>query len=180
VIHDEASRMHRMALDLLELARMDAGIADFKRQPVDLANLLRSLVEKFAPQAHQAQVNLELQIDPLPSIFGDEDHLTQVFTNLVDNALKYSPTGGQVRLHAQQTGPQVEISISDTGAGIPPDELPRIFERFYQTDKARSSGRRGVGLGLTIAREIVLAHGGRLNVRSNPGQGSTFTVTLPT
>jgi two-component system OmpR family sensor kinase len=179
VIYTEAERMHRMVLDLLELARMDAGIADFKRQPVDLTSLLRSLVEKFSPQARQAQVNLRAEIGPLTKLTGDEDRLVQAFANLVDNALKFTPAHGEVVIRAGQAAGQVEVSVSDTGPGIPTEDLPRIFDRFYQTDKSRSRERRGSGLGLSIAKEIIQAHRGTITIHSLPGKGSTFTVTLP-
>jgi len=179
VIYSEADRMHRMVLDLLELARMDAGIADFKRQPVDLASLLRGLVEKLSPQARQAQVNLRVEIGPLTKLTGDEDRLVQAFANLVDNALKFTPANGEVVIRAGQAAGKVEISVSDTGPGIPTEDLPHIFDRFYQTDKSRSRERRGSGLGLSIASEIIQAHRGTISIRSLSGKGSTFTVTLP-
>jgi signal transduction histidine kinase len=179
VIYSEADRMHRMVLDLLELARMDAGIADFKQQPVDLANLLQDLVEKLTPQARQAQVNLRTEIGPLTPLTGDEDRLVQAFANLVDNALKFTPANGEVVIRAGQAAGQIEVSVSDTGPGIPAEDIPFIFNRFYQTDKSRSRERRGSGLGLSIAGEIIQAHHGTITVHSLPGKGSTFTVTLP-
>ena len=103
----------------------------------------------------------------------------QAFTNLVDNALKFTPANGEVVIRAGQAAGQVEISVSDTGPGIPDEDLPRIFDRFYQTDKSRSRERRGSGLGLSIAREIIQAHRGTISTHSLPGKGSTFTVTLP-
>jgi signal transduction histidine kinase len=179
VIYSEADRMHRMVLDLLELARMDAGIADFKHQPVNLDNLLQNLVEKLSPQARQAQVTLQAEIGPLAPITGDEDRLVQAFTNLVDNALKFTPANGEVVIRAGQAAGQVEISVSDTGPGISAEDLPRIFDRFYQTDKSRSRERLGSGLGLSIANEIIQAHHGKITVHSLPGKGSTFTIILP-
>ena len=115
-------------------------------------------------------------------MIGDGDRLAQVFTNLVDNAIKHTQEDGAVRLVALLSDGLVEISVIDTGEGIASEELGRIFERFYQMDKARPggvSGRRGVGLGLAIANEIILAHGGTLSVKSRPGQGSVFVVKLP-
>jgi len=179
VIYSEADRMHRMVLDLLELARMDAGIADFKRQPVDLTSLLRGLVDKLSPQARQAQVNLRAEIGPLTTMTGDEDHLVQAFGNLVDNALKFTPANGEVVIRAGQAAGQVEVSVSDTGPGIPSEALSHIFDRFYQVDKSRSRERRGSGLGLSIASEIINTHRGTISIQSQPGKGSTFTVTLP-
>jgi signal transduction histidine kinase len=181
VIYTEAGRMHRLVLDLLDLARLDAGIAGIKREPLDLARLLENIVEKFTPQAQKAQISLNTELTPVPGFSGDGDRLTQVFTNLMDNALQHAPAGGQVSLRLQPAGDQVEIAVADSGPGIPVDELTRIFERFYQLDKSRpGGGGRGVGLGLAIAREIVQAHGGSIAVRNNvPSPGSTFTVKLP-
>jgi signal transduction histidine kinase len=199
VIYDEAGRMYGMVLELLDLARLDAGTLSFERAPLDLGVLLKSVVTKFAPQAHQAQVELCLDImtqtGDLPALVADADRLNQVFSNLVDNALKYTPSGGQVTVSAHPVDGWIEVDVTDSGSGIASDELERIFERFYQTDKARSGGnRRGVGLGLAIAREIVQAHGGKIRAYNlsqiNPPapsgdptlatrHGSVFVVTLP-
>lgn len=199
VIYNEAGRMHRMVLELLELARLDSGVVVLERKPLDLGEMLQGIVEKFTPQARGAQVNLVLRFagsqgDTLPSgylpiIIGDSDRLGQVFSNLVDNALKHTPSGGQVEVTARPVSDWVEVWVSDTGPGIPADELERIFERFYQTDKARRGGvGRGVGLGLAIAREIVQAHGGSISAHNREQgepevgearQGSVFLVRLP-
>ena len=195
VIYDEAGRMHGMVMELLDLARMDAGTLSFERAPLDLGALLNEIVAKFVPQAHQAQVELGLDIvtqgGDLPALLADSDRLNQVFSNLVDNALKYTPAGGKVTVRARPVNGWVEVEVADDGPGIAPEELERIFERFYQTDKARSGGsRRGVGLGLAIAREIVQAHGGKIRAynrsqisppaqSSDAGRGSVFVVLLP-
>ena len=180
IIFDEAARMHRLVLTLLDLARLEGGIADLKRAPVDLTALLKGIGERFAPQARQAGIQLQVQAAGLPALTGDGDRLAQVLTNLVDNALKFTPSGGLVRLSAVRAGDLIEIRVTDTGAGIPPEVLPRIFERFYQADPARQAGKKhGAGLGLAIVREIVRAHGGKISVRSAVGQGSEFTVQLP-
>jgi signal transduction histidine kinase len=180
VIYNEASRMYRMVLGLLDLARLDAGIADLKRLPVDLTALLNSVGERFEMQARQAGVALQIQAQGLPTIIGDGDRLAQVFSNLVDNALKYTPTRGCVTLSAAPLGNSIEIKVTDTGTGIPPEALPHIFDRFYQVDPSRSGGvHHGAGLGLAIVHEIVRAHGGKIIVRSTPGQGTEFVVQLP-
>lgn len=180
IIFEEAARMHRLVLTLLDLARLEGGIADLKRAPVDLSALLNGIGERFAPQARQAGIQLQMQVAELPALTGDGDRLAQVFTNLVENALKFTPAGGQVTLSAARTGEWVEIRVTDTGTGIPPEALARIFERFYQVDPARQAGKKhGAGLGLAIVREIVRAHGGKISVRSTLGQGSEFWVALP-
>ena len=182
VIYDEASRMYRMVLGLLDLARLDAGIADLKREPVNLTALLNSLGERFGMQAQRNGITLQVQAESLPPIIGDGDRLAQVFINLLDNALKFTPSGGLVQLNATSLGDSVQISVSDTGSGIPAEALPHIFERFYQVDASRARGahaQRGAGLGLAIVAEIIKAHGGKINVRSAPGQGTEFTVQLP-
>lgn len=180
VIYNESGRMHRLALDLLDLARLDAGTADLTMTPLDLTVLLNAIVEKFSPLAARADVTVAAQYDAFPPLTGDGDRLAQVFTNLVDNALKFTPAGGQVTLAARREGAQAVIEVRDTGSGISPEALPHVFDRFYQEDSSRShSDRHGAGLGLAIAREIVAAHGGKISVRSQLGQGTVFSVCLP-
>jgi signal transduction histidine kinase len=180
IIHDEADRMYRLVLDLLTLARLDAGTANLERGLVDLNVLLQGIVDKLAPQAGLAQVSLETNLVTLPDVVGDGDRLSEVFTNLVDNALKYTPAQGHVLISARQNGDWVEVSVADTGSGLSEEEQSRIFERFYQADRARRGGAgRGVGLGLAIAREIIHAHGGTIQVISVPGKGSEFLTRIP-
>jgi signal transduction histidine kinase len=172
--------MHRMVLDLLDLARLDAGTANLKSEPVDVASLLANMEEKFALQAREAGVEIRVQEGGLPLIPGDGDRLAQVLTNLVDNAIQHSQRGGAIELSARSEGESLVIEVSDTGAGIPQEALPHIFDRFYRGDPSRQGGQdHGAGLGLAIAHEIVLAHHGTISARSVPGQGSTFTVSLP-
>jgi signal transduction histidine kinase len=181
VIYNETGRMHRMVLDLLDLARLDAGTADLKMAPVDLRILLDSIVEKFSLQAQKDGINLVLDsLTDLPTLVADGDRLAQVFTNLVDNALSHTSAGGQVTLQVLPTRTEMEIHVADTGAGIPADALPHIFERFYQADLSRPGGEKhGAGLGLAIVHEIVAAHSGRITVRSQEGLGTMFSVRLP-
>jgi len=181
VIYKESGRMHRMVLDLLDLARLDAGTADLKMAPVDARALLDSILEKFSLQAEKGEVTLSLDLPPeLPTLIADGDRLAQVFTNLVDNALRHTPPGGRVTLQAQPSQTEMEFRVSDSGQGIPADAIPHIFERFYQADPSRTSeGKHGAGLGLAIVHEIVAAHSGRITVRSREGLGTTFTVHLP-
>jgi len=181
IIYDESGRMHRMALDLLDLARLEAGTADLKMSPVDMNALLLGIVEKFVLRAQEAQINLRADIpDRLPPLLGDGDHLAQVLTNLVDNALKFTPVNGQVTLSAKTVRAEMEISVADTGTGVVEEALPHLFERFYQADPSRAGGEKhGAGLGLAIVKEIVEAHSGKIGVRSQAGQGTTFTILLP-
>ena len=176
MIQSEANRMGRLAQDLVTLARMENGAGSLQRAPLDLSVLLRSVVERFQPQAAQAGVQLELALGDLPALVADGDRLVQVFANLLDNAIKYSPAGGRVTVEARrQASAAVEIRVADTGKGIPPAERERIFQRFYRADATRP----GAGLGLTIARQIVVAHGGSIQVENNPPHGSLFSVILP-
>lgn len=186
IIYDESSRMHRMALDLLDLARLEAGTADMEMADVDMKALLWGIVHKFSPQAQKAGVALRLDLpNDLPSVVGDGDRLAQVFINLVDNALKFTPAGGEIVLSAKKAGGEVEVSVADSGIGVAlsvdeGEALPRLFERFYQADPSRAGGdKRGAGLGLAIVKEIVEAHGGKIGVRSQAGYGTTFTIRLP-
>lgn len=185
IIYDESGRMHRMALDLLDLARLEAGTADLKMSTVDMGVLLQGVIDKFSPQAQKAGVALRLDIpNELPLITGDGDRLAQVFTNLVDNALKFTPANGEIVLSAKKVGVEMEASVTDSGSGVPNEALPRLFDRFYQADPSRAggetaAGRRGAGLGLAIVKEIVEAHSGKIDVRSQMGHGTTFTIHLP-
>jgi signal transduction histidine kinase len=180
VIHAEANRMNQMVLELLDLARLDGGAVEFRRGAVDLGSLMEYILARFQHQAAGSDIDLALkQGDPM-TLVGDGERLAQVFSNLVDNAIKHTPTGGRVEVRLAKLGDFAEIFVADTGPGIPESERARIFERFYQLDKSRPGGRgRGIGLGLPIAAEIVQAHGGSISVRSKPGQGTIFVVKLP-
>lgn len=181
IIFTEAGRMHRMALNLLDLARLEAGTADLKMSTVEVGALLRGIVEKFTHQAQKAGVRLLVDVpDDLPTLYADGDRLAQVFTNLVDNALKFTPADGRVTLSARIAGAEMELSVTDTGSGIPSEALPRLFDRFYQADVSRAGGDgHGAGLGLAIVQEIVQAHGGKIGVRSQAGHGTMFVIHLP-
>ncbi|NDJ34643.1 MAG: HAMP domain-containing protein [Chloroflexi bacterium] len=183
VIYDEAARMRRMVDDLLDLARLESRAAVLARDYVDLSQLLNNITDHLSIQAGEKDIVLETDINGLPQLTGDGDRLAQVFTNLVDNAITHTPQGGQVTVRAKERSDGVVIAVSDTGPGIPAEDLPHIFERFYQVDKSRarsgSGSKKGTGLGLTIVRELVEAHGGKVGVQSQPGAGTTFKVWLP-
>jgi signal transduction histidine kinase len=179
IIHDEADRMRRLVEGLLDLARLDAGLRALNRAPLDLGLVLKTAMEQFHLRARAKNVSLVGEIAPaLPAMVGDADRLAQVISNLLDNALKHTPAGGTVTVAASPAPSGVEITVRDTGSGIPPEDLHRVFERFYQVDKSRAKSG-GVGLGLAISREIVAAHGGHIHVESVAGLGSKFTVQLP-
>jgi len=181
IIYNEAGRMHRLALDLLDLARLEAGTADLKMSIVNMNLLLQNIVEKFTPQAQKTGITVRLNTpDQLPTLIGDGDRLAQVFTNVVDNALKFTPAGGQVSLAAAVVEAEMEISITDSGIGVPKEALPHLFDRFYQVDISRAGGAgHSTGLGLAIVKEIVEAHNGKISVRSELGHGTTFAIHLP-
>jgi signal transduction histidine kinase len=177
VIFDESDRLKRLVEELLDLARIDAGQIEFKRDRVDLKAIIANVIERLGLRASEANVELQVWLPALPQMVGDGDRLAQVFTNLVDNAIEHSPNGGRVQIRGEIGREWATIHVEDEGSGIPSDELSRIFERFYQMDKARSS--RGVGLGLPISREIIRSHHGEIRASSELGRGSRFTVQLP-
>lgn len=180
VIYEESERLRRLVEDLLDLARLDAGQVEFQREPVDLRNVIRSVLERMQVKARERSIQVQDHTGSLPRIVADGDRLAQVFLNLVDNAITHSPEGARVRIHGGVEKGWVSIHVDDQGPGIPAEDLSRIFERFYQIDKSRSGGsERGAGLGLAISREIVQAHDGRLVAQSEPGKGSRFTVQIP-
>ncbi len=179
IIHEEAARMNRMVTELTDLARLQAGRLSMHSAPVDMGQLTAVIGERVAVLARDKSITLHVAAAPLPPIAGDGDRLAQVLTNLTGNAIKYTPAGGEVWLSATIESGGVVVTVRDTGIGLAPEELPRIFERFYQVDKARGP-KRGTGLGLAITQEIVQAHGGRISVHSDGlGKGSTFRVWLP-
>lgn len=174
----EVDALTQMANELLELSRIESGQVPLELRPVAPAKLLHSAAERMRAQTERAGLSLETDCSPdLPLTQADASRLEQVLVNLIHNALKFTPAGGEIRLHARQTGAWVRFDVSDTGAGIAPDDLPRIFERFYKADRARSGG--GTGLGLSISRHLVESHGGRIWAESREGAGSTFHFTLP-
>ncbi len=179
IIYEEADRMRRLVEELLELTRLDAGLRALRREPVAMRGLLAAVAERLQLRAQAKPVTLTTDLpETLPVLKGDADRLAQVFTNLVDNALKHTPAGGRVVLAATETADGLQVTVADTGAGIPAADLSRIFERFYQVDKSRARPG-GVGLGLAITREIVHAHRGTITVESVVGLGTRFTVRLP-
>lgn len=179
IIYDEAARLNRMVGELTDLARLQAGRLSMQMSAIDLGQLTGAIAQRLQIVALEKHIALESDTPPMPSVAADGDRMAQVLTNLISNAINYTPAGGSVRVRATAQAGGVAVEVSDSGIGIAADELPRIFERFYQVDKARGP-RRGTGLGLAIVQEIVQAHGGTITAASaGRDQGSTFTVWLP-
>jgi two-component system, OmpR family, phosphate regulon sensor histidine kinase PhoR len=173
--------MRRLVDDLLMLSRIEQHEHARPDTPVDVRRVLESVRDLLQLKASSRQVAIELRIDPaLPQAIGDADELTVVFQNLVDNAVKYARPATAVTVAARPAGAErIAIAVSDEGDGIPAAHLPRLTERFYRVDNARSRQLGGTGLGLAIVKHVVNRHRGRLDIQSTPGKGSVFTVTLP-
>jgi len=176
-IDSEARRMSRLVEDLLLLAKADAGRLPLERQLVDIDTIVVEVFNQARVLTNGVKVALG-QLDAA-RVVGDPDRLKQLLLNLVSNGLKYTPEGGTVTISVQRQDHTVAVSVADTGIGIPAEDLPHIFDRFYRVDKARSRAQGGTGLGLSIAKWLAEAHGGHISVTSEVGKGSTFTVTLP-
>jgi signal transduction histidine kinase len=173
----EIERMTRLVGDLLLLARADSGGLPLERKPVEVDNILFDVYRQVAMLNPPVDVKL-VDVDQV-TVLGDADRLKQLFLNLVENAIKYTPEGGSVELSLSKKGGWAQFEVCDTGIGIPPENLSHIFDRFYRVDKARARAHGGSGLGLSIAKWIAQAHGGAIRVKSQLGEGTTFTVTLP-
>ncbi len=179
IIREESERLNRMVVELTDLARLQAGRLSMKTDAVDLGQLTAAVAQRLTIMAQEKCVALEVSAPSMPPIAGDGDRLVQVVTNLISNAIKYTLSGGRVVVKTQLRRNGIELVVADTGQGIAPADLARIFERFYQVDKARGP-QRGTGLGLAIVQEIVQAHGGTITVNSaGENKGSTFTVWIP-
>ena len=180
-VYREADRLQRLVNDLQELSRVEAGAYPLNIRPVSVSSLIDGLNLRLGHQFAEKGVTLVCEVpDHLPPVKADEDRIGQVLLNLAGNALQFTPSEGTVRVTARLQGNEVQLAVADTGIGIPVEHLPQVFTRFYRVDKSRSRARGGSGIGLTIARHLVEAHGGRIWAESaGSGQGSTFTFTLP-
>jgi PAS domain S-box-containing protein len=177
IVQRSVSAMDRLIGDLLDVARIEAGTLSIRRAALDLRAVVDEALEPFAATALARRIKLGFESEPdLPPVTADHDRLVQVLSNVIANALKFTPDGGLVSVRARRADGAVQISVEDSGPGLPAADLPRVFDRFWQGDRA---ARRGAGLGLAICKGIVEAHGGRIWAESPPGQGATFHVSLP-
>lgn len=189
IILKQSDRLNLIIEDLLELSKIESGRVSLKEEPLELRSVVDRTLSMIKPIADKKRHRLVTSIDPsLPSVAGDEGRLVQVLTNLLDNAIKYTPEGGTITVgatlapsigNAEPPARAIELNVTDTGIGIPEEDRPRVFERFYRVDKARSRELGGTGLGLAIVKHIVEGHGGQVWVEANHPQGSRFVVRLP-
>ena len=180
-IHREADRLSRLVDDLQELSRVEAVAYSLDIHPVAVSSLVQTTLKRLSPQAAAKRIKLRSNLPAnLPALLADEDRITQVLVNLVANAIQYTPEGGEVTISAVRQTDDIHIAVADTGIGIPPEQLPKLFTRFYRVDKSRSrAAGGGSGIGLTIAKHLVEAHNGRIWAESSgDGRGSTFSFSL--
>jgi signal transduction histidine kinase len=176
----QSERLGRLVEQLLDLSKLESGEVPLRREEVPLAPVVRQVLSEIDVARAGRSITLSSDVsDDLPPIDADRERVHQVLFNLVDNAVRFTPDGGAVRIEAHRHNGSVEVSVADTGVGIPPEALPRLFERFYRVDPARARGDGGTGIGLAIARSVVEAHGGTITAESEPGHGSIFSFDLP-
>jgi signal transduction histidine kinase len=161
----------------MDISEAEGGAMRLARERLELAEVVRDAVSLYAEVAEDKGIRLQNECAPAVCVSADRNRMRQVVANLLDNAIKYTPPGGRVELRTARDGAEAVLTVADTGAGIPPAELPRIWERLYRGDASRSE--RGLGLGLSLVKAVVEAHGGRVEAASTPGEGSTFTVGFP-
>jgi two-component system phosphate regulon sensor histidine kinase PhoR len=181
IVFRHTERLGRLIDDLTDLSNIELGKITLRLEPTAVAAVIDTVVPIMQPRADAAGVALVVKLpSDLPDVRADHDRLVQVLLNLVDNGVKYTARGGEVRVTARETGGMVVVAVADTGVGIPAPDLPRITERFYRVDRARSRELGGTGLGLAIVKHLVQAHGGHLSIQSEVGRGTTVRFTLPT
>jgi signal transduction histidine kinase len=179
-IHKQTVVLTRLVADLRDLALAEAGQLKLERKALPLRDVIAQVSEGLGIQAHEKEVTLKVEVAAnLPQVQADEQRITQVLFNLISNALRHTPAGGTITINAEMREDQMLVSVRDTGTGIPPEDLPHVFERFYRADRSRARSTGGSGLGLTIAKQIVEAHGGQIWAQSWLGAGSTFAFGLP-
>ncbi len=179
-VRDQTAHLQNLISDLLEFSRLESGQVKLRLTDVSMAEVARAVIEKLKPLADQGQIEMICHAPPeVPALQADGTRIEQVLTNLVHNAIKFTPAAGTVTVSVTDIGDQIQVAVADTGIGIPASELHRIFDRFYQVDSSSTRHYRGTGLGLTICKHIVEYHHGRIWVESEEGRGSTFTFVLP-
>lgn len=179
-LYEETMFLSRLVADLQELAQAEAGQLTLLRQPAALLAIIEQAAAMLRPQAAAKDISLQVDLPAdLPLVDVDPERVGQVLRNLLNNAIAHTPAGGLLAVTAQAGEHEVAVTVRDTGVGIAPEHLPYVFERFYRADKSRARQTGGAGLGLAIARQLVVAHGGTITAASDPGRGSTFTFTLP-
>ncbi len=177
VIQRAAHRANRLISDLLDVAKIQAGRMAVEPTAVDVPSLVQEAVDAATPLASAKQLRVDRVVSPeFRQVSADRDRVLQVFGNLLGNAIKFTPSGGQITVTADAEGSQAHFTVSDTGPGIPPEHVPHVFDRYWQ---AKSTAKLGTGLGLSIAKGIVEAHSGKIWVESEPGKGASFNFTLP-
>ena len=183
--HEETQLLSRLITDLRDLSLAEAGQLPLDRRPTDLGELARASVGRLTSRARDKEIDLRTEVsedtEGLPKVEADPDRISQVLANLLENALRHTPESGRVMvsLEPEDGEEAVRMMVHDTGAGVPEDDLPNVFERFYRADRARSRSEGGSGVGLAVVKQLVEAHGGRVSVKSTPGQGASFGFTLP-
>jgi histidine kinase len=179
-VYLEASRLSRLVTDIERLSRVEAGVEPMDLRPLDTARVVSEAVERLRPQFEQKPLQLLTELyGDLPQVLADEDKLIQVLVNLLANSFKYTPADGRVTVRAKPAGNQVLVEVEDNGEGIPAEDLPHIFERFYRVDKSRSAAGGGAGIGLAVTKSLVERMGGSIRAESHPGAGTSVTFLLP-
>ena len=181
-IDEQADRLNQLILDLLSLARLESGHEVFQHGPLAVSAVFETCIETHRGRAEAKQIDLRLDLGPVEEstlVVADEEAVHQILDNLIDNAIKYTAEGGWIRVDCRLADDAVEFDVADSGIGIPRDDLPRVFERFYRVDKARSREMGGTGLGLSIVKHLIQSIGGQITVDSRVGEGTRFTVQLP-
>jgi two-component system phosphate regulon sensor histidine kinase PhoR len=180
IINSEVTRLARFIDDLLSISSMEVGALTIERQKVETDRMFAEVLSKVQPLMQKKEIALEVELPPkMPELHLDKDKITTVLVNILGNAAKYTPQAGRVSLKVKCDDGRLRASVEDTGVGISPEDLPKVFDKFFRSDDPRVQAEVGTGLGLSLAREVVRMHGGEITVESELDKGSTFTMALP-